>query len=189
MLAGRPTVQTLALLGAVFLLQEVAGALAAGYALFVLDGTVATRPWTLLTSVYAHASATHLLGNAAALAVLGPLVARRTTPLRFHAFFLTTGSLAGLAEVFLGGMIGPTHAVVGASGAVLALLGYLLGGNAVSTRILDRVTLSARLQLALFAAVVVGLTLATSGPESALIGHAVGLASGLVAGRLGLLAA
>lgn len=187
-LRGRPTLQTLAVLAAIYLFQLAAGlARAVEYLLFVLDATVVARPWVLVTSVYAHSGLTHLLANVVALAVVGPLVARRTTALRYHAFFLTTGSLAGLAEVYLGGLVGPPHAVWGASGAILAFLGYLLAGNAVSARALDRVQLSARAQLMVFGIVVVGVTLAASGPGSAVIGHATGLACGLAAGRLRVL--
>lgn len=187
-LRGRPTLQTLAILVAVSLFQLVADlARTAEYLLFVLDSTVAARPWVLITSVYAHSGFAHLLANVLVLAMLGPLVARRTTTLRYHAFFITTGSLSGLAEVYLGGIVGPPHAVWGASGAILAFLGYVLAGNVVSTRVLDRVQLSARAQLLLFGVIVVAVTLAASGPGSAVIGHATGLACGLAAGRLGVL--
>ncbi|MFC7134698.1 MULTISPECIES: rhomboid family intramembrane serine protease [Salinibaculum] len=187
-LTGRPTVQTLAALAVVFLLQQLAGLFGALEGiLFVLYGPVGDRPWALVTSVYAHADLPHLLGNAIALAVVGPLVARRTTTLRFHIFFVVTGALAGVGEIVVGGLLGPPRGVLGASGAVLALLGYLLAGNAVSTRLLDRLTLSPRAQLVVFGTVVIGLTLATSGPGSAVLGHATGLAIGLAAGRLRLL--
>jgi membrane associated rhomboid family serine protease len=187
-LRGRPTLQTLAVLVVVYLVQLVAGlARAVEYLLFVLDATVAARPWALVTSVYAHSGFPHLLANVLALAVLGPFVARRTTTPRYHIFFLTTGAIAGLAEVYLGGLVGPPHAVWGASGAILAFLGYLVAGNVVSVRLLDRVQLSARAQLMLFGVIVVAVTLAASGPGSAVIGHGTGLACGLAAGRLRLL--
>lgn len=185
---GRPTLQTLAVLVAVFLLQSLLGVVRpVEYALFVLDASVTVRPWVLVTSVYAHSGVAHLLANVLVLAILGPLLARRTTTLRYHLFFLTTGALSGLAEVYLGGLVGPPHAVWGASGAIMAILGYLLAGNVVSTRLLDRIQLSARAQLVLFGCLVVAVTLAASGPGSAVIGHATGLACGLVAGRLGVL--
>jgi membrane associated rhomboid family serine protease len=188
-LAGRPTLQTLVAILVVFAVQQVTGMLGTLEAvLFVLGGEVSARPWVVVTSVYAHAGLGHLLANAVALVVVGPLVGRQTTVGRYHAFFITTGALAGLAEIFVGGLLGPPRAVIGASGAVLALLGYVLAGNAVSTRVLDRVRLSPRAQLLLLVVVVVVLTLATSGPRSAVVGHAVGLTCGLVAGRLGLLA-
>lgn len=187
-LAGRPTFQTLVVVLAVFLLQQVVGLVAPlEYALFVMDAGVATRPWTLATSVYAHAGTSHLLTNVIALVVVSPLVARRTTTARYHVFFLGTGAIAGLAEVVIGGLLGPPHGVIGASGAILALLGYLLAGNVVSSRLLARVNLSARVQVGLLAVVVLVLTVVTSGPGSAVIGHATGLTCGLVAGRLGLL--
>lgn len=186
-LRRRPIRQTLVVLVTVFALQSVVGLRPElEYWLFVLDETVATRPWTLVTSVYAHAGLPHLLANSIGLLLAGTLVARRTTTPLFHAFFVTTGSFAGLAEVLVGDLLGPAHAVFGASGGVLALLGYLLAGNAVSTRLLDR-TLSARAQVALFAVVVIGLTLLTSGPRSAIVGHATGLGCGLLAGRFRLL--
>ena len=181
---GRPVLQTLAAIGVVFLVQQVTGLLGGlQYVLFVLDATVAVRPWAAVTHVYAHANAGHLLANVVALALGGPLVARRTSTLRFHAFFVTTGVLAGLAEVFLGAFAGPPSGVVGASGAIFGLFGYLLTGNPVAAGLLDRLNLSSRAQLALFAAVAVLVTLATASPRAALIGHGVGFGLGLVAGR------
>lgn len=183
-----PVVETLGLVGAVFVLQQLlalAGAAAIG--LVALDASVGARPWTLVTSVYAHSGVEHLLGNAVGIALFGLLIARRTTRRRFHAFFLGTGALAGLAEVWLGGLVGPSPAVLGASGAVFALMGYLLAGNAVSAWLLDRIGLPVRLQVGLAVVIAVGLTLATASPRSALIGHATGLLVGLVAGRLGVL--
>lgn len=188
MFGSRPTVQTLGVLAVVYLVQQFAGVFGAlEAALFVLAGPVTDRPWALVTSVYAHANLSHLLGNAVVLALVGPLVARRTTGVRFHAFFVATGALAGLGEVVIGGFLGPPRGVLGASGAVLALLGYLLAGNVVSRQILDRVTLSPRAQVVLVAVVALGLTLLTSGPGSAVVGHATGLTVGLLAGRLRLL--
>jgi membrane associated rhomboid family serine protease len=185
---GRPTLQTLAVVGVVFLVQQVTGLLGPlQYALFVLDPTVFVRPWSAVTHVYAHANVGHLLANTVALALAGPLVAWRTSTVRFHAFFVVTGVLAGLGEVFLGVLFGPPSGVVGASGAIFALFGYLLTGNAVAAGLLDRLALSRRTQLALFAVVAVLVTLATASPRTALIGHAVGLGTGLVAGRLRLL--
>jgi membrane associated rhomboid family serine protease len=186
--AGRPTVQTLTVIGVVYLVQQLAGLFGPLEAvLFVLSGPVGERPWALVTSVYAHASLPHLVGNAVVLAVVGPLVARRTTTVRFHVFFLAAGALAGVGEIVIGGLVGPPRGVLGASGAVLALAGYLLAGTVVSTRVVRRLTLSPRVQLAVFAVVVVGLTLVTSGPKSAVFGHATGLTVGLVTGRFRVL--
>lgn len=184
-LRGRPTLQTLAVLGVVFLLQQVTGLLGGlRYGLFVLDVTVAVRPWSAITHVYAHANVSHLLANAVGLALAGSLVARRTTTLRFHAFFVTVGGLAGLAQVFLGGLFGSPSGVVGASGAIFGLFGYLLAGNSVAAGLFDWLDLSVRAQVGVFLVVAVLVALATASPRAALVGHAVGFALGLAAGRV-----
>jgi len=98
--------------------------------------------------VYAHGSIGHLLANALALLLVGPLVERRTTRLRFHAFVIGTGALAGITQVTLGGLLGPQTAVLGLSGAVFGLGGYLLASNVVSATLFDRLRLSTRAQFA-----------------------------------------
>jgi membrane associated rhomboid family serine protease len=182
-----PVVETLAVLLAVFALQLGLAVLGQAGALAASAATLAAEPWTLVTSVYAHAGPGHLVANALALAVVGPLVARRTTRPRFHAFFLATGVVAVLAELSVGGLLGEPPVVLGASGAVFALVGYMLSGNVLASAVLDWVGLSRRAQLAVLAVVVVGLTLVTGSSRAALVAHATGLAVGLVCGRLGVL--
>ena len=181
-----PTLETLAAFAVVYVFQRLTALAGIAAFLFVLSAPVTVAPWTVVTSVYAHANLTHLLGNAIALAIVGPLVARRTTRLRFHLFFVTTGAAAGIAEVWFGGLLG-ARAVLGASGAVFALLGYLLAGNRVSAALFDRIQVSPRLQLAVFVVVAVVVTIATGGPGVALVAHFTGFVLGLIAGRLRLL--
>lgn len=182
----RATLQTLAIIGLFGAAQ--AALRSVGLAgLFALSAPLSFAPWTVVTSVYAHASVGHLLANAVGLLIVGPLVERRTTRLRFHAFVVATGGAAGIAQVTLGGLIGPPPAVLGLSGAVFALGGYLLAGNVASARLLDRLHLSRQVQFLLFAAVAALLTLMTAAPGIALIAHVVGAFSGLLAGRVGLL--
>ncbi|WP_435075006.1 rhomboid family intramembrane serine protease [Halorubrum sp. HHNYT27] len=154
---------------------------------FALATPLSVAPWTVVTSVYAHGSVGHLLANGLALLLVGPLIERRTTRLRFHAFVVATGALAGIAQVTLGGLIGPPSAVLGLSGAVFALGGYLLAGNIVTATLFDRLRLPPRAQFALFGLVAVVLTATTAAPGVALIAHAVGAFCGLLAGRIGLL--
>ncbi|MFT4881775.1 MAG: membrane associated rhomboid family serine protease [Natronomonas sp.] len=182
-----PVLETLAVMLAVFALQVTLGVLGQAGALAASATTVIAEPWTLATSVYAHAGPGHLVANAVALAVVGPLVARRTTRPRFHAFFVATGVLAVFAELSVGGLLGEPPVVLGASGAVFALVGYMLSGNALTSALLDRVGLSQRAKLVVLAVVVVGLTVVTGSSRAALVAHAAGLAVGLVSGRLGVL--
>lgn len=181
-----PVLTTLALLVAVFALQL--GLWVAGMAgVLALSADVAARPWALVTSIYAHAGPGHLVANLVALAIVGPFVSRRTTALRFHAYFLLTGAIAVFAEVAVGAALGEAPVVLGASGAIFALAGYLLAGNVLTSAILDRVSLSRRTQLVVLVVVVVGLTVVTGSSRAALVAHAVGLTIGLVAGRLRVL--
>lgn len=185
---------TLALMGAVFFVQQVAGAVGLG-GLFALSNPLLARPWTLVTSVYAHASLTHLLGNALALALAGLLVERLTTSGRFHGFFVAVGVASGVTQVVVVGLLGPllpgipdAVSVLGASGAVLGLFGYVLGANRLTDRLVAGVALGARTQLAVGAALAAGVTLLTASPGAALIAHFTGLLLGFLAGRSHLLA-
>ena len=189
-----PTAVTLALVLAVFACQQVAGLL--GWrGLFALSNPLLARPWTLVTSVYAHASVSHLVANALALALGGVLVERLTTRARFHAFFVTVGSLAGVTQVALVGLVGPLVpgmparvAVLGASGAVLGLYGYLLGANRLTELLVAGVELAPRVQLVLGVVLAAVVTLLTANPGAALVAHFTGLLVGFLAGRAHLLA-
>ncbi|QZY00311.1 rhomboid family intramembrane serine protease [Halobaculum rubrum] len=189
----RPVAETLAAMavvsGAFWLVGAVARPLASS--LFVLSTPVVVRPWTLVTSVYAHAGLGHLLANAVVVAVAGLPVAANTTRARFHAFVLATGALAGLAQVWLGGLLAPSGVgVVGTSGAAFALVGYVVAANpAVDAlgRLARRLDAPPRVVVGAVAVLALLVAVAFSGPGSALIAHVVGLACGLGAGRLRLL--
>ncbi|MDZ7702397.1 MAG: rhomboid family intramembrane serine protease [Halobacteriales archaeon] len=185
--ADSPTAELLVAFGLVFLVQRVGGLVGLGTAAFALSLPLSVAPWTLVTSVYAHASVSHLLANAVGLAVVGFALERFTTRARFHAFVLLTGVVAALAEVAAAALLGGSVAVLGASGAVLALYGYVLAGNPLTGGVLDRLDLGRRGRLALLVAVALGVTLLTAGAGVALVAHATGAALGLAAGRRRLL--
>lgn len=181
------TVQTLFAFLVVFLLQ-IAGHLAGlGSAWFVLSLPLDVRPWTLLLATYAHAGPAHLVANTLGLLLVGPIVERRTSRVRFHAFFAGSGALAGISQVVVSDLTGPSIAVLGASGAVFALLGYALVGNRVVGVVFDRFEVDRSLTLGLFVAVAAVLTVVTAAPGLALVAHFTGLLVGLLAGRWHLL--
>ena len=162
--------------------------------LFVLGAPVTLRPWTVFTSVYAHAGVGHLVSNTIALVLVGFVLERYTTRWRFHAFFVVTGALAGLTQVWFGGLLNGIagdpvvgSAVLGASGAVLALYGYVLGGNRLTTALADRLNLGASIEWLLALTIALTLTWMTASPGVALIAHFTGILLGLAAGRLDLL--
>lgn len=181
-----PTADLLAVFVVVFAAQQVGGLVGLGLAWFALAAPLAA-PWTLVTSVYAHASLSHLVANGVALAIVGFALERYTTRVRFHAFVLATGVIAGLAELVIGGVLGGVTAVLGASGAILALYGYVLAGNPLAGGLLKRLQLGRRRTLLLLVAVAVLLTLVTARSGAALVAHATGLLLGLVAGRVHVL--
>jgi len=91
----------------------------------------AERPWTVLTSMFAHGSPIHLLLNMYSLYVLGSILESPLGRARYAALYLLSG-LGGSVAVIL---LSPTTPVLGASGAIFGLLAALfviqrsLGGN------------------------------------------------------------
>lgn len=185
-MANSPTLDLLVLFGAVYVVGRVGAVLGAGVAVLALSAPIA-RPWTLVTTVYAHASLEHLLTNAVALALVGFGLERYTTRVRFHAFVLGTGTIAAIAELLIGTALGGSVAVLGASGAILALYGYVIAGNRLVDGVSRRFDPGGRVKVFLLLTIVVVVTYLTAGPGVALVAHATGFLLGLVAGRLGLL--
>lgn len=194
--SGSPVFEILVVFIIVYAIQFVTAFANLVGLLFVLAPPVTENPWTIVTSVYAHGGMSHLLSNAIALVVFGWPVARATTRMRFHLFFLLTGSLAGLSQILLSDWLtilpvvgtSPTVGVIGASGGVFALFGYLLASNRLSTRLFGSVNVSAAVSALVFLVVAAVLTWATASPGAALIAHFTGLIVGLAAGRVNLLA-
>jgi membrane associated rhomboid family serine protease len=83
--------------------------------------------WTWVTSVFSHSPATffHLFGNAIVLFFFGPFLERRIGSRRFTALFLVSGIAAGLAQVGVGLLLGTPTFVLGASGAIMAVLAVI----------------------------------------------------------------
>ncbi len=189
-LSRSPTIQTLAICAVVFVVQSairfVSPMLAVS--LFALAPPVAVHAWTIPLSVYSHAGFAHLFSNAIALVLVGFLIERTTTTARYHAFFLTVGMAAGLVQVWVTELFSTqVPAVLGASGAILGLYGYLLASNDVSEAIFGRLRLSRRAQVLIVVVFTALITLMTAAPGVALLAHFTGFALGLIAGRLHIL--
>ena len=185
-MAGRPTLTTLALFAVVFGLQAFGEAFGVDPSVFVLAWPLTDRPAAVVLSVYAHGSLGHLAANTLALAIVGPLVAYQTTPGRFHAFFVASGAVAGLVQELATVPFGATG-VLGGSGAIFALMGYLLAGNRASYTAMSWLPLGTVGSLLLFAVLAAAATLATAAPGVALVAHFTGFLAGLLAGRARLL--
>ena len=102
------------------------GALAAGLASAqnwrdaLVDGSVLR----LFTALFLHADWAHLLGNLVFLLIFGLPAERAMGPWRFLALFLLGGALSNLVAVLFAGT--PDRLVIGASGAVSAVIGAYL---------------------------------------------------------------
>ena len=96
-------------------------------AAFVLSSANPEYVWTWVTSVFSHGGFTHIVFNSIALYFFGPVVERRLGFKRFTALFLLAGVLAGLAQIGAGMLLAPGDptGVVGASGAIMAVMGVL----------------------------------------------------------------
>jgi membrane associated rhomboid family serine protease len=193
--SGSPLLDLLVVFVAVFAVQFVADLVNVMGGLFVLSPPLQENPWTVVTSVYAHANPGHLFSNAVALVLFGYAVAAATTRLRFHLFFLVTGAVAGVSQILLtdalAGLsvtdIAATTGVLGASGAVFALLGYLLASNRLVAGLGAVADVPWWVTYFVFFVIAAVVTVATASPGVALVAHFTGLLLGLVAGYLNLL--
>jgi hypothetical protein len=121
----------LALMWVTFLGQIVLGPVLGQYrlaqALFVLESSHPEYVWTWFTSIFAHGGIYHIAGNSIVLYFFGPLVERYVGSKRFALLFLVSGVAAGLGFVGISLLLNPGSvvSVVGASGAIFAVLGVL----------------------------------------------------------------
>lgn len=181
-----PTLELIGLFGLVYLLQAAGGLLGIPSGWFALAAPMA-RPWSILTSVYAHAGLNHLIVNAIGLLIVGLPLERFVSWIRFHAFFLVTGAIAGLVQIVIAGLFGQAGAVLGASGAILGLYGYVIAGNPLTGGLLARFSPSRRTKLWLLGLAAAAVVVLTAGPGVALVAHGTGFALGLISGRFNLL--
>lgn len=186
-----PTLETLLLLWAVYVIQLLGAEVGIGPGAFILGPSIATQPWTLVTTVYAHAGPIHLVTNVLLLVPAGLFVERVTTRSGFHALFYLSGLAAAVVVVLTGAAFGVRAGALGASGAVFALIGYAItGGPRRQTRGLKpvkgrrQVPVSTRALFVLLGGGLVVFPLVIGTRPLVALGHAVGFSSGLIAGAL-----
>ncbi len=101
----------------VFLLQLAYAPFTDGIVLVSSD--VLYRPWTLVTSVFAHAGFEHLFYNMFALLLFGTVLENVIGGRRWLVLFFSAGMVGGIAGLPLYG------SALGASGAIYGLMGAL----------------------------------------------------------------
>ncbi|HTY91272.1 MAG TPA: rhomboid family intramembrane serine protease [Methanocella sp.] len=146
---------------------------------FILSAsTLLSHPWSVVTSIFLHASLMHLFFNMLALFFFGPLLERRIGSGRFLGIYFGTGIVAGLAQV----LVFPGSAVLGASGAIFGVLGVLTVLMPDLKVILYFVPLKMVYVTILFAVLDLYPVLTGTSDGVAHIAHLTGLAFGLAAG-------
>ena len=127
---GNVAYTLLALMWVTFLLQWatiLVGGVGLHRTLFVLQSSHLEYVWTWVTSIFAHDPTNffHIVGNSIVLYFFGPVLERRIGSKAFAALFLGAGVVAGLGQVVISAAMGNPAGVLGASGAILAILGVL----------------------------------------------------------------
>lgn len=84
---------------------------------------VDTEPWRLITSAFTHVQIFHIFANLFMLYQIGPILEQMLGRLRFLILYLLS-ALGGSVAVWL--LAAPGSATLGASGAILGLIGALL---------------------------------------------------------------
>lgn len=85
----------------------------------LLDGNAA---YTLITSMYLHSGAMHIIFNMLALVFLGVRLEEKIGPLRFGVLYFISGICAGLLFGVVGLFLKDWTSVIGASGGVFGIL-------------------------------------------------------------------
>lgn len=82
---------------------------------------VFSRPWTLVTHIFAHGSMNHLLMNLFGLFLFGFILEKQIGSRKFVVLFFASGLLAGIGQM----SASPFGYSLGASGALFGILGML----------------------------------------------------------------
>ncbi len=107
----------------VFILQNIFDPRATTLAL--VPSLVISQPWRLVTHLFAHGGIEHLLYNLFALALFGTILENIIGWRRFVSLFFTGGIIAGIGTVIIFNYLGLTNGSIGASGAIMSIIGTL----------------------------------------------------------------
>ena len=127
---GKMTYVFLAIMAGVFVIQiglQLAEAFALHDRLFLITPSWTSQPWTVFTSIFAHAGLGHIGINALVLYFFGTTTERLIGSRRFTYLFLLAGAVGGIAQVVLTQIIFDERSGgLGASGAIQGVMGTLV---------------------------------------------------------------
>jgi uncharacterized protein len=93
--------------------------------LWLNPATVASQPWTIISSMFLHGGMWHLFFNAFALYMFGPFLEQMVGSKRFLLVYFAAGIAGALAyaATFYLGILPHSVPALGASGAIFGILG------------------------------------------------------------------
>jgi len=139
--------------------------------------------WRLVSYLFVHANALHLLMNMGGLWVLGPFVERAYGRLRFSLIYLCSGLAGSALYLLLGKLNLRQDDLVGASGCIMGLLGAT-GAVMLRAWFTQRTPMAGQMFLRLLLAVAFQVAFDYNTPQVAGLAHAAGLVGGFLAGLL-----
>jgi membrane associated rhomboid family serine protease len=136
-----------------------------------------SRPWTILTSMFVHASFWHIFANMLTLYFFGTYLSRLVGNGKFFIVYFGGGILGGILFIILAP---PLSVAVGASGAIFALAGALVVLRPKLTVFIFPIPAP----IPLWVAVIGGFLILSFLPLVAWQAHLGGLVFGLLAGYI-----
>lgn len=133
--------------------------------------------WQPLTSLFLHGGFIHLAFNMIALWSLGPAIERELGAVKFTLLYFASGLTGALAVLVLPGM--PFVPTVGASGAIVGLMGALAVFYPNASIAMFFVPMRARTAALAFGGITILLMLVDQGSGISHAGHLGGLIGGL----------
>jgi rhomboid protease GluP len=132
------------------------------------------QPWRFITAVFLHGSILHIVFNMWVLMDIGPMVEEMYGSGRYFFLYVATGAAGYVVSSAAG------HLSVGASGALLGLIGVLLAATSGRKSLSAQSLRSALIRWLIYIAVLGFLTRGTTDNYA----HFGGLASGYLLGRV-----
>src|SRR5271169_1423866 len=133
-----------------------------------------SQPWRLVTAIFLHGGLLHIGFNMWVLMDIGPMVEELYGSARYFFLYIATGAVGYVASSTIGG-----HPSVGASGALLGLIGALLAATTGRKNPAAQALRSALIRWVIYIGV---LGFIMSGTDN--YAHGGGLASGYLLGRM-----
>ena len=138
----------------------------------------------MFSYMFVHANWLHLVMNLLGLWALGPFVERAFGRLRFSLIYLFSGFTGSVVYLCLAWyQVGEPHALVGASGCIMGLLGAT-GAVMLRAWLKHRAPMAKQILLRLLVVVALQVTFDYNTPQVAGLAHALGLLGGFIAGLL-----